>query len=573
MDRIIEDTFIEKASLIAEDSDMRLGAAKYFFEQRYEGKYREQSAMNKEGENYAFAIELALKCNIIYDDFRRNPRFNQLEDRILSIDGNEIQCFKVGTENWRRSVASKVNGLKILSDPRGIKQLILENDPLDERGNIETDPRYNANFRTLSADGQRPNGHSLYAYYQLQSPVAKSLINTEYYCYVEDEIKYTVYALLTDDILATSHDGKTIIPKEMMQSLDESKSKAIDLRYASISGEDIKPNELKFLEEFSKSSVQATEFRFPIPTKYEQIDFERYDFNKFKYNRISIFEQLDKVTKYNLQRLFNDKELEDLIRYLKLLVDAGKSINDITVFVNLCIYFKDFVTNRMNIALEFTEKKYARIDNFYILTKAFQPFDDNSKLLRDNDAFKTENQINRIKEEVTAKQEDREISELQELINENIQYEIKNDETSNNYIKQNEIIAERVKKIIQDDRDKALELVQKVKGVYLYLPLIYREDKEIAKQYSMYHDIEQDCNNSFMAYIVKESPMFLKYFPEESKQEFGEKALEIIDEELNANSISRLLHGYSTGETNRLLHEKKEQLEEILESSNTKKQV
>lgn len=339
--------------------------------------FQETTIFNNAGEQYAWASELTLKANIIFDDFKKNARFNEM----------------IGTKEWYNLLAGRDTKLKIISGPKEIRKLILENNPQDERSQIETEPRFNADFKTLSHDNTKPTGHSLYAYYQLQSPLAKSLINAEYYCYVEDEAKYTVYALLTDDILSSSIDGRTIMPKEMMEKLDSVKEAAVDLRYSAISLENVTREELIFLKEFSTSLVNIGEYRFASKNRYAE-------FNIRKKTGIPLFERLDGIVKYYIQTLFNKREIESLVNYTSLLEKEENTIDDLFIFINNCVYFKHFIEKRMEINLEFTEKQYGRIDRFCKLIKAFQPFNPEGKRLCDNDAFSTDEKKDYYKREM-----------------------------------------------------------------------------------------------------------------------------------------------------------------------------
>ena len=175
-----------------------------------------------------------------------------------------------------------------------------------------------------------------------------------------------------------------------MEKLDSVKNAAVDLRYASISFDNVKESELKFLKDFSSSIINVGDYRFPIPKKYNQLDFEKYKYDKFIGKGFILFDNLDKMSKYYLQSCFSNKEIVAFKEYIDILIKTGISNNDLNVFINNCIYFKNHIKNIMKINLEFTIKQFVRIDNFCRLIKAFQPFDSDSKRLCDNDAFCSE---------------------------------------------------------------------------------------------------------------------------------------------------------------------------------------
>ena len=364
-------------------------------ENNINSEYDSQELLNAAGETFAFSAEHGLKSNIIYDDFRKSPFFTQIRTTKLQLGNKYINAPIVGTSDWYKTLAGNISPLNFIIDPKEIrKNIILNNDPNDDRLNIKTEPQFNSQFLTLSLDGSKISGHSLYAYYQLQNSVVKSLINTEYYCYVDDEAKYTIYALLTEDILTNNNEGKTIIPSDFMEKLDSVKNAAVDLRYASISFENIDNNELIFLKEFSSSIISVGEYRFPLPKQYAEINFEKFNYNDFVGNDFNIFNNLDKMTKYYLQSCFSKKEIMTFKKYANILIKSGINSSDLNVFINNSIYFKNYINNKMQINLEFTEKQFTRIYNFCKLIKAFQPFDSNSKRLSDNEAFSTEEKKN-----------------------------------------------------------------------------------------------------------------------------------------------------------------------------------
>ena len=158
---------------------------------------------------FANSIEHGLKANIIFDDFRRHSDFRQ----------------DIGHQEWRNKIAGFVNGFEYLGRPKDIRtRIIMVNDPNDPRSTeIKTTPDYDQKYRTLNFDTGKVSGHTLDSYYQLQNSIPKMLINTEYFLYVTDEIKYTVYALLTEDILS-KQDEKTIIPMDLYDGLKTNKN-------------------------------------------------------------------------------------------------------------------------------------------------------------------------------------------------------------------------------------------------------------------------------------------------------------------------------------------------------------
>lgn len=396
MSNSINEQFREKASLMVEDGAVRFDdavakekAAKP--ENNMNSRFTPQKLLDSAGENYAFSSELVLKSNLIYDDFRQNIRFNQPNDTTIQLNGKNIDCPAVGSGKWHQAIGGYIDELNDMSQPKKIlRDIILANNPNEERASLNNLPQFNSQFMSLTYDGKKPNGHSLYAFYQLQSPVAKSLINAEYYCYVEDEVKYTVFALLTEDILKNDGSGNTIMPKQFMEKLDEVKESAIDLRYASMSLKNVTPENLTFLRQFSSSLINIGEYRFPLPKEYSQIDFSRFNYNNFVAKGLPLFDNLDQIIKYYLQSNFSNIEINAFSKYINLLKSSNTNPTDINVFVHNCIYFKNYIKNVMHIDLIFTEKQFGRIDNFCKLIKAFKPFDTNSKRLSDNETFSTD---------------------------------------------------------------------------------------------------------------------------------------------------------------------------------------
>lgn len=144
------------------------------------------------GENFGFSSEHLLKSNIIFDDFSRSPLFTQSSKSTLFYRGKEIICPDIGTPEWRMAIAGEgeERKLQLLSDQKLIlSDIIKACDPSVPRSIITNDDKFNADFLTLKLSGSAPKGHSLYAYYQLLHPVVKSLINSEFFTYVDDEFK------------------------------------------------------------------------------------------------------------------------------------------------------------------------------------------------------------------------------------------------------------------------------------------------------------------------------------------------------------------------------------------------
>ncbi len=409
----IEEKFLEISSKTVENSKKRIKDGNEDVREAFDKKseFEPQTMLNMAGEEYAFASEIAMKSNIIFDDFRKNYRFNQTNDQKVNINGKEIECYKVGTDNWYKSLAAENRNLKILGDPKEIRKLILENNPNDERAKINNEPIYNSQFLSLSYDGEKPSGHSLYAFYQLLPSAIKALINMEYYCYVEDEDKYTIYAILTDDILTKNNNGKTIMPQDMMEKLDSVKESSVKLRYSSISQENINSDKLKFLKEFSNSIETASEYRFPLPKSYKKLDFQKFNYQNFAYKGYQIFNSLDKMTKYYLQSSFSKKELQSFMNYIELLKKQNPNVTYLNTFINTCIYLKYYSKNNYGDCIDFTERVFGRIDNLCELIKAFQPFDPNQKKLIDNPSIFTKENIKRYKSEIIQKKEEKETIE------------------------------------------------------------------------------------------------------------------------------------------------------------------
>lgn len=417
-----EEAFRAIASKATQSSKRRFDDGEMHLEKSKEenNEIEEQEFLNAAGEEYGFATEIALKSNLIYDDFSKNERFNQEQTGTIQYEGKDVCCYGIGTPEWRKSLAADDRNLKILNDPKEIKKLIEHNNPNDIRKIITTsESPINPNFKSLRFDNEQGkiSGHVLYPYFQLQNDKAKNLINTEYYCDVEDEEKYTIYALLTEDILEKENSGKTIMPRDMMENMVALKEPAIALRYSSISGKDIMSDDLSFLRTFSHSVINANEHRFPLPKIYDILDFEKYNYQKFNHRGFRFFDGLDRMQKYYLQSCFTNEEIESMMNYINLLSQTKNNL-DIELFLNNCIYFKDYIVNRMKIKLTFTEKQFARIDRFCDLIKAFQPFDPNSKRLCDNEAFDTKEKIVYYKNKIKKKQEEKAIDNNIEELNE-----------------------------------------------------------------------------------------------------------------------------------------------------------
>ena len=330
---------------------------------------------NQAANKFGLGIEFNFKNNIIFDDFRRLDQFTQETDTTLTIGSKSVDCFAIGSSKWKKEIQ---NG-GILGDPKEIRKFVKTLVPPDERINIETDPRYNSDYLTLSKEAKSPNGHTLYSYYQLQSPVAKSLLNTEIFTYLEDLDNYCIFALLTEDILSASPSGKIILPSSFMDKLDENKD-LINYRYP-YDDEIITGENLSFVKQLAYATQSVDKFRF-IPSH----GIDLVDLTKLS---VSLPVDIDDYTKRKMFLLLNEREKQMLNDYIKLLINAHTDPIHIKCFINNVVYLKDRVSNGMKINLSFETNVLGRIDNFTKLMKAFQPFDPNAKYLRDSELFDT----------------------------------------------------------------------------------------------------------------------------------------------------------------------------------------
>lgn len=379
----IEEEFRKVASKQVQSAKRRFDyGIQCISDSKIDSDYEVQELLDAAGENFAFATEIALKSGLIYDDFRKNPRFNSPIKASIEIKEKIIKVPSVGSRDWHDILAGNVSDFKYIQSPKVILNMLAENNPLDKRVvEFEKAKALGASnpFFSLAYNGEKPSGHSLYAYYQLQNPVARALIDTEFYCYVEEEFQYTIYALLTTDNLIDNSSGQsTIMPEEVMKKLGKLKDAAVELRYASLSMKNLKPEDLKFLKEFSSSVVSVSEYRFPLPKKYAQIDFDEFPYRDLGF---SWFNELDKMSKYYLQKNFNPKEIISLKEFIDKLIISPQ---DIRIFLNVCLYFKNIVKEKLQIDLDFQTEQYSRINNFCQAIKSFQAFSSNSKRLQQN---------------------------------------------------------------------------------------------------------------------------------------------------------------------------------------------
>ena len=118
--------------------------------------------------NFAFSSEILLKANIIYDDFSKSPLFTQQNSVTLPFKGKDYVWPEIGTKEW----GLEIWGLKqpnstpcIIGDPKLVRQIIEDNNPNDSRISSLVINEVNSNkaFSSLTFDGSKPTGHSLYA--------------------------------------------------------------------------------------------------------------------------------------------------------------------------------------------------------------------------------------------------------------------------------------------------------------------------------------------------------------------------------------------------------------------------
>ncbi len=388
----IEEEFRKIGSKTIENSFMRINVAEeYLTSPSKIQEYSEEGRYNIAGESFAFSIELALKANMLYDDFRRSLAFSSPIKQKLTIGGKSVEVPPIGSKEWYQSLAGNEKKLKYIGSPKLILDLLTDNNLEDLRLVKLKSEQKDSHFEFAwgAKDKSKPSGHDLYLYYQLQNPVVRTLIDTEFFCYIDGEIKETIYALLTDDIIKRNVDGMTIMPEQLIQRLDAVKESSVELRYASISFDNVDKKSLLFLKEFSASAVSVGEYRFPLPKRYEQIDFNEFSYDNFFQKGYSWFSKLDKMSRYYLQRNFTQKEIIALQQYIdNILIGLQKTSElDVTIFLNTCVYFKNYVREKLQINLEFTDVQYQRIADFCVSIKYFQPFKAGSKKLCEYPTF------------------------------------------------------------------------------------------------------------------------------------------------------------------------------------------
>ncbi|MBQ6476983.1 MAG: hypothetical protein IJI43_00920 [Bacilli bacterium] len=361
-------------------------------------------ARNLAGEYLCFGGELLEKSNIVYDDFSRSPIFNQSSEQDVTVEGKTFTAYPVGSPEWHGAISALDGGnaSKIISDPKAILKYIIPQSSGDPRSTLTNDPRFASSFQTLDLATEKPTGHSLYAYYQLLGPIAKTLVNSEYYSYTNDEEKYAIFALLTDDsILGINSDNITTMPSELMNYLDSNKDASVKLRYSSTSARDVDEKDLKFIIEYFNSLLAVGNYRFPNYEKYANIDFDRYNCDDLN---IDEFSKLDRMQQYYLKNNFSNDELNELYKSMSDSKDAD-------IFLNMSIYLKNYVNEKLKIDLNFDEKVFDRVKAYCSIVKAFRPFNNDTKRLCDNEQFSTNDkkqyyivQLNKLQEEKRKKE-------------------------------------------------------------------------------------------------------------------------------------------------------------------------
>lgn len=405
--KLIEQKFRESAENMTYDANNKINDANPHHKLSLDLS-REERFRKLEDDNanmyYANAAEMALKSHIIYDDMSKDARFNSLttktivypkDDRGNTERGNVPA---VGSHYWNESLKGEMksiggflspNLLNVIGKPESIKKMILYNTPYDERKNIiaDNDNNHNADFKTLTFDGTKVNGHSLYSYFQLLSSKPKNYSTFEYWADVPGKDKYTLYAYLfgEKDMIKISN-GKSIMTPDFLTSINEVKKFFVEARYEPISTDyTMAPKKSSFIKHFSSVLVDVGNYRFPT-----NIDKNQYSYEDFFAKGFKEFDALDDLSKYYLQSCFNKDEIDELVTF----INRCKKVNpyNINEFINETIFIKKYCLNN-DIPGDFTLKQYIRIYNLYEGLKAFQLFDPNSKLLKDYDEFNSEEKI------------------------------------------------------------------------------------------------------------------------------------------------------------------------------------
>lgn len=403
----IEDIIRCVSISMSEDAAKKYKSAMADFMEVYnyteESEYYLETYMNNSGMSFAMTSEKIFKALILFNEALKSPKYTYAPSNYSDVVANNNGEKKpiVGTTRWRQLLNKKGKYGSIRSES-SLLELIQENivlPTLDKRASI--------------SDLKSSSGHDLYSLYQLLDPVSKLIVNSEFYIYDPNNPDNKDKGIGMYAVLTRPMEYQQAGTSGVKQNLSDYSNDFIKARYADIDLNDVKLDELDFLKRMATALKDYCTYKFPIGKKYDSMDFFAIDgsilaetiavegpqgiYKRLKY---PFFGNLDKVSKFYLLSNFKTEEIDILNEYLKNLSIKGMDLIQIEQFLNLAIFFKQFVIEKMRMELYFAEVVLNNLLKYFDSIKDFDLFKGTSDNLFLNNFFTKEN-IERLQKEIT----------------------------------------------------------------------------------------------------------------------------------------------------------------------------
>lgn len=353
MDNIeLEDLFREKATIAVDDGVLARDFGYYAKKGEISHRNRninQTTRMNTSASQFALSCEHFLKAPIIYHDLRQ---FSNLGAYSSNAEINAFIDSALKRPLWIQSDVFK-------------------------RGDIRKNMSLSA---PESAKKERFSGHDLFAYYQLQNPVIKTLINHEFLSHDgEDIFNYIDFAILTQDFIQEDSDGKILLPQKQLEIYTEHKNTFETKRYSSTHDRDLSTTEddIENLIQISSGleTIMCTlfptydpSFDFTISSLEKQLGDNIFNFYHLKNSMAKPILHLDKISNFYLRNDFSKNEFENLLNSLNqinnsLMLDEQNKEIFKNIYLNLCIYLKHCSVEK-GAKIYFSPQTFKRIENY-----------------------------------------------------------------------------------------------------------------------------------------------------------------------------------------------------------------
>ena len=361
--------------------------------------------VNNAGMSFAMSSEKIFKSLIIFSECLKSRKYTYAPRNYSDVvsNNNGDKNLIIGTSKWRKEL-NKKGAYGAIRSEESLLELIKENIPLptlDKRVNIKS--------------VKSTSGHDLYSLYQLLDPVSKLIVNSEFYIYDPNNPDNRnkgigMYAVLTQNL-----NYQQAGTEDVVQNLEEYSDDFVKSRYADIDLNNVKLDELDFLKRIATALKDYCTYKFPIGKKYDKMDFLSVDMSYldstidvknengiYTVARYPYFSKLDKVSKYYLLSNFDKNEIEQLNNYLEKLQKSNFDYIQVEQYLNLTIFFKQFVVEKLKMHLSFEKTVLYNLTRYFNNIKDFDLFNGVSNNLFLSSFFTREN-VERLQKEIESK--------------------------------------------------------------------------------------------------------------------------------------------------------------------------